>query len=62
MPTTDRATDAPAKGSRDAWLDAAFVLLPESGVDSVRTSAWLWSRTTESTYLYVLKQDSPVTH
>lgn len=31
------ATDTPsAKGSRDVWLDAAFELLLESGVDSVR--------------------------
>ncbi|GEK46267.1 TetR family transcriptional regulator [Bisbaumannia pacifica] len=36
MPTADNATDTPAKGSRDAWLEAAFELLLESGVDSVR--------------------------
>ncbi|SDM21278.1 transcriptional regulator, TetR family [Franzmannia pantelleriensis] len=33
MSITDRS---PAKGSRDVWLDAAFELLLESGVDSVR--------------------------
>nr|WP_163500628.1 TetR/AcrR family transcriptional regulator [Halomonas socia] len=33
MPSTD---SPPTKGSRDVWLDAAFELLLESGVDSVR--------------------------
>ncbi|MDR5904564.1 TetR/AcrR family transcriptional regulator [Franzmannia qiaohouensis] len=33
MPPT---ASPPAKGSRDVWLDAAFDLLIESGVDSVR--------------------------
>lgn len=36
MPPSDRATDMPAKGSREAWLEAAFQLLLESGVESVR--------------------------
>lgn len=35
MPPADRR-DTKWKGSRDAWLDAAFALLLESGVDSVR--------------------------
>ncbi|WP_136254622.1 TetR/AcrR family transcriptional regulator [Onishia niordana] len=35
MPATD-AQDTKWKGSRDAWLDAAFELLLESGVGSVR--------------------------
>ncbi|MBB3190257.1 TetR/AcrR family transcriptional regulator [Halomonas cerina] len=35
MPTAD-TPDTKWKGSREAWLDAAFALLLESGVDSVR--------------------------
>ncbi len=35
MPLTD-THNTKWKGSRDAWLDAAFELLLESGVDSVR--------------------------